>query len=239
MGRTDPGAQVRLDDQKLQVDGTGRFIFGFGRDAKDTAELRVIFPNEDRSVRRLSIKQRKYSVQRIQGLPRRMVTPPKAAMRRIHEEAKSIRKARAIFTPVVYFAEGLIWPTKGKISGVYGSQRILNGRPRRPHLGVDIAALAGTPVLAAAAGIVTLAQGDLYFTGGTVIINHGHGLTTVYSHLQSIGTRVGALVSQGQDIGTVGSTGRSTGPHLDWRVNWFQERLDPMLMAPPVRSNVE
>lgn len=127
-----------------------------------------------------------------------------------------------------------MWPAKGRISGVYGSQRILNGEPRRPHLGIDIAAPKGTPVQASAAGVVTLAEKDLYFTGGTIIVEHGHGLSSVYSHLSRIDVRKGQSVSRGQTIGAIGSTGRSTGPHLDWRINWYQERLDPMLLAGPM-----
>ena len=163
-----------------------------------------------------------------------MVTPSSTALLRIKAEGRAISAARAIFTPVAKFGGGFIWPTKGRISGVYGSQRILNGKPRRPHLGIDIAAPIGHPVVAAAAGTVTLANTDVYFTGGTVIINHGHGLSSVYSHLSAIHARLGQDVKQGEIIGKIGSTGRSTGPHLDWRINWFQERLDPQLLLGPM-----
>jgi murein DD-endopeptidase MepM/ murein hydrolase activator NlpD len=165
-----------------------------------------------------------------------MLTPSPVALQRIRAEGKVIRDARATFTPVEHFAGGFIWPARWRISGAYGGQRILNGKPRRPHLRIDIAAPTGAQVVAAAPGRVTLANRDMYFTGGTVIIDHGHGLSTVYSHLSAIDTKVGQMVKQGEGIGKVGSTGRSTGPHLDWRVNWFQERLDPSLLVGPMRK---
>lgn len=233
-GRTAPDTKISLNGRLVTVTPDGRFVLGFGRDASETAILQSVTAGGKRLVRTLKIKKRKYRVQRINGLPRKMVTPSAGALLRIRAEGKAIRAARAVFTPVPHFAGGFIWPAKGRISGVYGSQRILNGEPRRPHLGIDIAAPTGTPVVAAAPGKITLANTDMYFTGGTVIIDHGHGLSTVYSHLSAITARLGQTVKQGERIGKVGSTGRSTGPHLDWRVNWFQERLDPRLLVGPM-----
>lgn len=233
-GQTDPGTKISLNGRLVTVTPDGRFVLGFGRDAPETAILQSVAADGKRLVRTLKIKQRKYRIQRIDGLPRKMVTPSPAALLRIRAEAKAIRAARAVFTPVAHFAGGFVWPAKGRISGVYGSQRILNGEPRRPHLGIDIAAPKGAPVVAAASGTVTLANTDMYFTGGTVIVDHGHGLSTVYSHLSAVGAKLGQAVKQGERIGSVGSTGRSTGPHLDWRINWFQERLDPRLLVGPM-----
>lgn len=233
-GRTDPATKISLNGRLVTVTPDGRFVLGFGRDAPETAILQSVTAGGKRLVRTLTIKKRKYRIQRINGLPARMVTPSAGALLRIRAEGKAIRAARGVFTPVPHFAGGFIWPAKGRISGVYGSQRILNGKPRRPHLGIDIAAPTGTPVVAAAPGKVTLANTDMYFTGGTVIIDHGHGLSTVYSHLSVVSARLGQVVKQGEPIGKVGSTGRSTGPHLDWRVNWFQERLDPRLLVGPM-----
>ena len=119
-------------------------------------------------------------------------------------------------------------PVEGIISGVYGSQRILNGKPRWPHYGIDIAAKLGTMIKSSGTGIVTMAEDDLYYTGGTIIMDHCHGISTIYSHLENILVSVGDQINKGDIIGTVGSTGRSTGPHLDFRINWFQTRLDPM-----------
>lgn len=234
VGKTDPGAKITLDGRSIRVTEEGMFIFGFGRDAGKTAILQAVYADGKRQVRPLTVKGRKYRISRINGLPPKMVTPSAGALLRIRAEGKAIRAARATFTPVARFAGGFIWPTKGRISGVYGSQRILNGEPRRPHLGIDIAAPTGRRVVATAAGKVTLANTDMYFTGGTVIIDHGHGLSSVYSHLSAIDVRLGQNVKQGQLIGKIGSTGRSTGPHLDWRINWFQERLDPMLLLGPM-----
>lgn len=234
IGRTDPGTRITLDGRAIKVTDDGRFVFGFGRDASESSILQAVFPGGKRRVRQLSVEKRKYRIQRINGLPSKMVTPSPAALLRIKAEAKAIRAARGVFTPVAHFANGFVWPAKGRISGVYGSQRILNGKPRRPHLGLDIAAPVGTPIVATAPGKVTLANTDMYFTGGTVIIDHGYGLSSVYSHLSAIDTRLGATVRQGEQIGRLGGTGRATGPHLDWRINWFQERLDPRLLVGPM-----
>jgi hypothetical protein len=233
-GRTDPATKISLNGRLVTVTPDGRFVIGFGRDAPETAIFQSVMADGKRLVRTLKIKKRKYRIQRIDGLPRKMVTPSAGALLRIRAEGKAIRAARGVFTAVPHFAGGFIWPAMGRISGVYGSQRILNGEPRRPHLGIDIAAPTGTPVVAAAPGKVTLANTDMYFTGGTVIIDHGHGLSTVYSHLSAVSAKLGEIVKQGDRIGKIGSTGRSTGPHLDWRVNWFQERLDPRLLVGPM-----
>ena len=232
-GRTDPGTQITLDGTPVRVGPAGRFVFGFGRDAAPKAVLTAVFPDGTRQARTLEVAQRTYRIQRIDGLPRRMVTPSEKQLKRIRAEAKKINAARGGFTMAPYFEQGFIWPVKGRISGVYGSQRILNGEPRRPHLGIDIAAPTGTPVVAAAGGTVTLAEKDLYFTGGTIVIDHGFGLSTVYSHLSAVSVKTGQGVKQGELIGKIGSTGRSTGAHLDWRINWFQERLDPAFLVGP------
>jgi murein DD-endopeptidase MepM/ murein hydrolase activator NlpD len=162
-----------------------------------------------------------------------MVTPSEADLARIRADAAKVAAARAIDRPEPPFESGYAWPARGIITGVYGSQRILNGEPRRPHFGIDIAAPTGTPVTAAADGVVAMAD-DLYFTGGTVILNHGYGLTTTYSHMQDVWVVEGQALRQGEPLGTVGATGRATGAHLDWRVNWFDQRLDPALLVPPM-----
>jgi murein DD-endopeptidase MepM/ murein hydrolase activator NlpD len=174
------------------------------------------------------IYKRKYNIQRIDGLPENKVTPPESVYKRIKEENNKIGEARAINSDLSFFKDNFIMPVDGIISGVYGSQRILNGKPRWPHYGIDIAAKKGTPIKSSGRGIVTLAEEDLYYTGGTIIMDHGHGISTIYSHLEDVLVVVGDQINQGDIIGTVGSTGRSTGPHLDFRVNWFQTRLDPM-----------
>ncbi len=231
-GTVAPGSSVRFFGRDVHVGKDGRFIIGFGRDFKRRTHIEVQQPNGYIIRREFEVKKRKYKIQRIDGLPKKMVSPGPEAMKRIRQENLAIAAVRRRNTPVAFYAEGFIWPVKGTVTGVYGSQRILNGEPRRPHYGLDIAKPKGAPVLAPAGGVVALAEDDLYFTGGTVMLDHGHGLTSVYSHLSEVSVKAGETVEQGERIGAVGSTGRSTGAHLDWRFNWFKQRLDPELLAP-------
>lgn len=229
-GRVEPTATVALDGVAVPVRGDGRFFLGFGRDQAATAELVVTHPDGYVDRVALEIEQRSYDIQRIDGLPDAMVAPDQATLARIADERMVVKLAREIDTDVPYFEDGFVWPAIGPVSGVYGSQRILNGEPRQPHFGIDIAAPEGTPVAAAAAGKVTLAM-DLYFTGNTVIIDHGYGVSTTYSHLKKMLVRLGDAVGRQQQIGELGATGRATGPHLDWRLNLFEVRLDPALVV--------
>lgn len=233
-GRVPPGTAVRFLDRDVRVTPEGRFVIGFGRDAAPELSLSLRYPDGRREERMLAIVQRHYAVQRIDGLPPKMVTPDAAQLARIRREAALIAAVKARDTEATWFEAGFVWPVRGPISGVYGSQRILNGEPRRPHFGVDIAAPAGTPVLAPAGARVALAEPDLYFTGGTVMLDHGHGVTSVYSHLATVTAEAGAVVERGAVLGTVGATGRVTGAHLDWRLNWFDQPLDPALVAGPM-----
>ena len=234
IGTAVPGARVALNDKPLRVAGDGRFVFGFGRDAPGEARLKVTYPDGAVSDQTLVIAGRDYKVQRIDGLPKKFVTPPDDVVARIRADAEAAAKARETDRPDTDFDSGFRWPAIGIISGVYGSQRILNGEPRRPHFGIDIAAPKGTPVVAPADGLVTLMHPDMYFTGVTLFLDHGHGLSSAFLHLEKVTVREGQKVAKGEQIATVGSTGRSTGPHLDWRVNWFTERLDPALLVGPM-----
>ena len=233
-GTVEPGARVSLDGHPIRVAPDGQFILGFGRDAPGEAAL-VVTDADGASERRvLTIEKRQYDVQHINGLPEEQVTPNAQLLERIKAEAALIRAARAVESDRLDFEAPLIWPVTGPITGIYGSERILNGAPRAPHLGVDIAAPAGTPVKAAAGGTVTLAERDLYFTGGTVIIDHGYGLSTLYVHLERLDVQLGDKVEQGQTIGLLGATGRATGPNLHWGVHWYNTGLDPELVAGPM-----
>ena len=234
IGTAVPGAQAALNDKPLRVTGDGRFVFGFGRDAPGAARLTVTYPDGTVSDQTLVIAGREYKVQRIDGLPKKFVTPPDAVVTRIRADAEAAAKVRKTDRPDTDFDSGFRWPAIGIVSGVYGSQRILNGEPRRPHFGIDIAAPKGTPVVAPADGLVTLVHPDMYFTGVTLFLDHGHGLSSAFLHLEKVTVREGQKVAKGEQIATVGSTGRSTGPHLDWRVNWFTERLDPALLVGPM-----
>lgn len=234
LGQTEPGARVTLDGRAVRVSGEGSFVFGFGWDFAGPARLAVHLPDGSLLERALTVEKRTYKEQRIDGLPKKMVTPPAEVLERIRRENAAIKAVRLRDSETPWFAGGFDWPVKGIVTGVFGSRRILNGQPRRPHFGVDVAAPLGTPVAAPADGVVALAEPDLYYTGGTVMLDHGHGLTSVYSHLQTVTAVVGARVRRGEAIGTLGGTGRATGPHLDWRINWFEQRLDPALLVGPM-----
>lgn len=236
VGRTTPGSSVTLDGRRVRVAPDGVFALGFGRDAPAKAVLELRKPDGKTEIRAIAVAKRKYLVQRIDGLDESKVTPPPETVERIASEGKAIVEARRRDGAEALFAGGFIWPTKGPISGVFGSQRILNGKPRAPHFGVDVAAPVGTPIVAPAAGVVALAESDLYFTGGTVIVDHGHGVTTVYAHMDTVEVTPGRRVGQGERLGTVGKTGRVTGAHLHWGMSWFDERLDPALLVPPMRE---
>ena len=233
-GRVPPGSKVEYEGDAVRVSADGWFLVGFGRDASPEAELVVAFPDGRRERRVLQVKPRQYDIQRIDGLPPSKVTPSEEDLVRIRAEVKMVKKARAVDDRRTDFLSGFRWPIKGRISGVYGSQRILNGEPRRPHFGIDIAAPRGTQVVAPTDGVVTLVHPDMYFSGGTMIIDHGHGLSSAFLHLSRILVDKGERVAQGQVIAEVGSTGRSTGPHLDWRINLFDRRLDPSLLVGPM-----
>lgn len=230
VGRTLPGTKVFLDDRAVRVSATGVFVIGFGRDHPPKAMLRTVGEDGQANETMLEVRQRSYETQRINGLPPKMVTPPEDVLKRIRQENAEIARIRSMDSPQTWFDEKWLRPAVGTVTGVYGSQRILNGKPRRPHYGIDIAAPRGTPVIAARDGIVRMAEEDLYYTGGTIMLDHGHGIVSVFSHLERIDVAVGDKVLAVQVIGAVGSTGRSTGPHLDWRVNWFDQRLDPALL---------
>lgn len=229
-GVTQPGNRIFLDNTEVMVSGDGRFLIGFGRDETGERLLRVEGASGGEELLTLTVVPRQYNIERVDGLPPGTVTPDPAVAKRIAEEAALVSSARSRRDSRTDYAHGFAWPAHGRISGVYGSQRILNGQPRRPHFGLDIAAPAGSPVYAPAAGIVTLSHPDLYFSGGTLILDHGQGLTSTFLHLRKILIEAGTTVQQGDLIAEIGSTGRASGPHLDWRMNWLDRRVDPQLL---------
>ena len=230
-GKIDSNISVRFKERLLRKTSKGFFVIGFGRDHPKIANLSIKI-NQNWISKTLNIKKRIYKTQMINGLEKKMVTPPKSFYDRIIRENKAIKNIRNLDSDIDFIFEEFNWPAKGIISGVFGSQRILNGKPKRPHYGIDIAAKKGTSVFAPIESIVRMAEKDLYYTGGTIMLDHGHGVISVYSHLSLINVNVGDKVKKGQKIGEIGSTGRSTGPHLDWRINWFLQRLDPALLVP-------
>ena len=227
IGITDPSSKIIIDKKNVKVSEDGYFVFGIDRNRKfDLIVTKIQNGKKEKIIKK--VLKRNYNIQRINGLEESKVTPPESVYKRIKEENNKIGKARAINSDLSFFKDNFIMPVKGIISGVYGSQRILNGKPKWPHYGIDIAAKKGTTIKSSGSGVVTMAEDDLYYTGGTIIMDHGHGISTIYSHLENVLVSVGDKINQGDIIGTVGSTGRSTGPHLDFRINWFQTRLDPM-----------
>ena len=225
--KTKPNSQVLIDNKKIRVSKDGYFAFGLDRDRKNNV---LILIKENGKIKKIEkqVFKRKYKIQRIDGLPSKQVTPPPEVYDRIKKDNILIGKARSINTAYDFFKDKFIYPIdKYIITGVYGSQRILNGKPRRPHYGIDFHAPEGTPVKAMMDGEVTLAENDMYFTGGTIIFDHGHGISTLYMHMKDINVKVGQKIKQGQIVGTLGQSGRATGPHLDIRLNWFDVKLDP------------
>lgn len=235
IGQASPGEKVYVGERLLEQTDSGTFVFGVGREAAPEVNLVVVDSEGNRAVHLISVKQRDYDIQRINGLPSKMVSPPAEVLERIKQDNIQVAVARKISSRLEGFLETFIWPAEGRISGVYGSQRVLNDVPKRPHYGVDVAAPIGTPVIAPASGVVTLAVPDMYYSGGTLLIDHGYGISSTFIHLDAIHVKVGDTVSQGQRIADIGATGRVTGAHLDWRINWFTERLDPELLVPPRR----
>ena len=230
IGRTAPDADIQFMGKRVRVSDQGVFVIALGRDAPADVELLVQVANGPAEHHYFHIAQRQYPEERVEGVPQRTVTPPEDVLQRIREEAALVRAARADDEHVQYFRDGFRRPLEGRISGVYGSRRIYNGTPGRPHYGLDIAAPTGTPVHAPAAGVVKLSHRDMYYSGGTLIIDHGHGITSSFIHLSKIHVQPGDLVKMGDLIAEVGSSGRATGPHLDWRINWFDVRVDPALV---------
>ena len=227
LGKTDPNSKVFIDDRKVRVSNDGYFAFGLDRDRKNNILIKIINKRETKLIEKKVFK-RKYKIQKIDGLPPKQVTPPPEVYERIKKDNILIEKARAIDSKLIFFKDKFIYPIdKYIITGVYGSQRVLNGKPRRPHYGIDFHAPEGTPVKSMMDGVVTLVENDMYFTGGTIIFDHGHGISTLYMHMKDINVKKGQKIKKGEIVGTLGQSGRATGPHLDIRLNWFDVKLDP------------
>ncbi len=227
VGKTEPGSEVIVDKKKIKVSTKGFFVIGISKNRKKDITIEI-FKNglPEKFIKK--VYKKKYKVQRIDGLPKKQVTPPKEVYERIKNDNKIISEARSVDSNLNFFKNEFKLPVENSIiTGVYGSQRILNGIPKSPHYGLDFAAKEGTDVKAMLSGVVTLSEKDLYYTGGTIILDHGHGVSTLYMHLKDIYVQNGKNINKGEVIGSVGKTGRSTGAHLDIRLNLFDLKLDP------------
>ncbi len=233
IGKTDPKNYVEINGQSLNVTGSGHFVLGIGYKETNISIL-VTSPSGLREKKEILITKRNYDTQRIDGLPTNKVSPPGQVIEKINHERSLVYSARQRNSSYTDFLDQFIWPVTGVITGVYGSKRILNGNPRQPHFGLDIAGPIGRPICSPAGGVVSLAESNMFFSGGTVIIDHGHGLSSTFLHLSQIKVNIGERVEKGSIIGAMGDTGRVTGAHLDWRISWFQKRLDPALLVGPM-----
>ena len=230
IGKVPTGSRVRYGGRDLRVTPYGSVVFGVGRDETGPLQVEVTPPNAPAQALAIAVTPRAWPIENINGVPPATVNPPKAIAERIEREQARVVAVRTRDDERTGFAQAFIWPVQGRISGRFGNQRVYNGTPKAPHSGMDIAAASGTPVKAPADGVVTFADADLYLTGGTVVLDHGHGISSNFLHLSRIDAKVGDLVKQGDIIGAVGATGRATGPHLHWGMNWFDVRIDPLLV---------
>lgn len=224
------GSTATVNGKNVRVGADGTLVFGAGRDEKGPITVVLTRPDGQRETTRIDVTPRDWPMERVNGVPPKTVNPPPDIAARIQREQAEVAAARKRDDDREGFSHGFIWPVAGRISGRFGSQRIFNGTPKSPHPGMDIAVPQGTPVKAPADGMVTFAKPDLYLTGGTVLIDHGFGLSSNFLHLSRIDVKVGQPVQQGDVIGAAGMTGRATGPHVHWGFNWFEVRLDPMLL---------
>ncbi len=232
--KLDPGSEATYAGRKLRVAPDGVIAFGVGRDEKGPVTVDVRTRDGGQRRIRIDVLPRDWPTERVDGVPPATVEPPPEIAERIQREQARVVAARARDDDRIDFDQDFIWPVAGSISGRFGNQRVyvVKGKdvPKSPHSGMDIAAPEGTPVKAPAAGIATFADKNLYLTGGTLLIDHGHGVSTNFLHLSRIDVKVGDRIEQGQIVGAVGKTGRATGPHLHWGLNWFDVRLDPLLL---------
>jgi murein DD-endopeptidase MepM/ murein hydrolase activator NlpD len=227
IGAAPPGSSITVGKRHVLAAADGTFLVGLGRDAAPTLELKITSPSGESETRTIAVATRDWKIDKVDGVPQNLVTPDPETLKRIQEDSKLLRAARAQLVSEALYHTGFIRPAEGRKSGIYGSQRILNGTPSNVHSGLDIAAPTGTPIKAAADGVVTLANPGLVMSGGTVLINHGYGLQTSYIHMSRLDVKDGQRVKQGDVIGAIGATGRVTGPHLHFSVLWFDTGLDP------------
>lgn len=230
VGKTLAQNTVTLNGKAITVSKSGDYTFGFSRDDDKSYQLVITSVNGDRVEKTLTPEKRSYNIQRIEGIKKSIMQPNPKSVARARQDSKQVKTARKVASSLNYFAQGFIPPIEGTITGVYGSQRVYNGVPKNPHFGLDYAGNTGDPVKAPASGTVLLWVPDMFYSGGTMIIDHGHGVSSTFLHLSNSYVKQGDTVKQGQVVAAVGKSGRATGPHLDWRINWFNVKIDPALV---------
>lgn len=230
---------LKLDDQLVPVDADGQFVIAFDRDAAPSARLVARLPDARTVERQLTISPRAWRIERINA-PMRPTKSTEAFLALRKPELEAIAAARDVVTDAQGWRQRFIWPRIGRISGLFGSQRVYQGTAGAYHGGVDVAGATGLPVVAPADGVVILAAADKPFTleGHLLMIDHGHGLNSAFLHLSRIDVKPGDHVTQGQRIGAIGATGRATGPHLHWGMKWNDARIDPLLIAGPMPNGL-
>lgn len=236
IGHAPHGAKIEFAGRRLRIGADDVFVFGLDRDAPAHMQLHVRYANGKAQDHAFTVTKRDYPVERIQGLPPKTVNPDPRTLERIKRESARVAESRHRNDAREDFLGGFDLPVPGaRISGVFGSQRIDNGVVMATHTALDLAVPTGTAIHAPAPGVVIFADPDLYLTGGTVLVDHGFGLSSSYSHLSRLNVKVGQKLARGELIGLSGATGRATGPHLHWGFNWFDVRLDPALLPKPTQ----
>ncbi|MDP4655264.1 MAG: M23 family metallopeptidase [Porticoccaceae bacterium] len=230
LGRVKPGQVVTYGGESLETTSQGYFLLGLDREAGPVSRVTVRNADGTEVNEEQRVAARSYAIQRVNGVPQKTVEPAPEDLARIASDQKLVNNARKVTSNETGFLNGFVAPIEGPVTGVYGSQRVYNGIPKSPHYGVDYAAPKGAIVRAPASGVVRLAHKDLFYSGGTLIIDHGHNLTSSFLHLSDILVSEGMHVERGDTVAKVGATGRATGPHLDWRMNWRDVRVDPQLV---------
>ena len=229
IGKAKNANKVIFNGDDLLMSKDGYFLLAFGRDEANTQKL-SIYADEDFNYT-FDINKTKWDVQNIKGVPPRKVTPSDTDLGAIETERKVVRAALKGIKENTSWLSGFMMPIEGRISGKFGGQRIMNNVPKNPHQGMDIAAPEGTPIKASADGEIVLAYPNLFYSGNVVIIDHGFGLQTIYAHMKDMSVKLGDKVKKGDVIGTVGKTGRATGPHLHWGASLRNVRFNPQSLV--------
>ncbi len=234
-GTVEPATRgFKFPGHRLVVSPEGEFLIAFFRNAPAKETVTITFPDGAVLEHTFEVEQRTYEDDRIDNLPDKFVNLDAKTKVALDRTNARIKKLRMQYTKVPHYKVGFVWPLQGKITSRYGQKRFLNGTDGGIHWGVDIAAPVGRPVKAPSKGKIVFAEAGVPLAGTTVIIDHGHGLTSTLIHLQTMAVKVGQEVEQGDVVATVGMTGRTNGPHLDWRMNFFEIRIDPELLVPPM-----